>query len=255
MLGARPDLRRYRIPVGPVLSLRPELLFSLRGGRTPPEDYRKAIEQFDMLQPGERVLVAVSGGKDSLALWDLLRELGYDANIDADRPFVEVSGRKGLGVKADDLIDRWSFRPVQIVDAGVRKPLDLQIHVPVESMVEPEQSDAPALDQAITFPFGSVSVIMVLLKVARMNAFPRGIFFRSRRRIRPAFLLAAPRRRSDIPDHRLHIINNKVTFTRIPSKIIDGTKPISTRRAPANYFLRPIARFGPRRVRAFVRVR
>ena len=34
------------------------------------------------------------------------RELGYDANIDADRPFVEVSGRKGLGVKADDLIDR-----------------------------------------------------------------------------------------------------------------------------------------------------
>ena len=26
--------------------------------------------------------------------------------IDADRPFVEVSGRKGLGVKADDLIDR-----------------------------------------------------------------------------------------------------------------------------------------------------
>ena len=34
------------------------------------------------------------------------RELGYDANIEADRPFVEVSGRKGLGVKADDLIDR-----------------------------------------------------------------------------------------------------------------------------------------------------
>jgi len=34
------------------------------------------------------------------------RELGYDTSIDADRPFVEVSGRKGLGVKADDLIDR-----------------------------------------------------------------------------------------------------------------------------------------------------
>ena len=30
-----------------------------------------------MLEPGERVLVAVSGGKDSLALWDLLLELGY----------------------------------------------------------------------------------------------------------------------------------------------------------------------------------
>lgn len=36
------------------------------------------------------------------------RELGYDTNEDADRPFVEVSGRKGLGVKADDLLDRLS---------------------------------------------------------------------------------------------------------------------------------------------------
>jgi arginyl-tRNA synthetase len=34
------------------------------------------------------------------------RELGYDPSEGADRPFVEVSGRKGLGVKADDLLDR-----------------------------------------------------------------------------------------------------------------------------------------------------
>jgi arginyl-tRNA synthetase len=34
------------------------------------------------------------------------RELGYDTSEEADRPFVEVSGRKGLGVKADDLLDR-----------------------------------------------------------------------------------------------------------------------------------------------------
>jgi arginyl-tRNA synthetase len=34
------------------------------------------------------------------------RELGYDTSADSDRPFVEVSGRKGLGVKADDLLDR-----------------------------------------------------------------------------------------------------------------------------------------------------
>ena len=40
----------------------------------------KAIHQFDMLQEGERVLVAVSGGKDSLACWHILRELGYDAD-------------------------------------------------------------------------------------------------------------------------------------------------------------------------------
>ena len=39
----------------------------------------KAIHDHRMIAPGERVLVAVSGGKDSLALWDILLELGYDA--------------------------------------------------------------------------------------------------------------------------------------------------------------------------------
>ena len=40
----------------------------------------KAIERFDMLTADDRILVAVSGGKDSLAVWDLLLELGYRAD-------------------------------------------------------------------------------------------------------------------------------------------------------------------------------
>jgi uncharacterized protein (TIGR00269 family) len=40
----------------------------------------KAIADHAMLSPGERVLVAVSGGKDSLAVWDLLVDLGYAAD-------------------------------------------------------------------------------------------------------------------------------------------------------------------------------
>ena len=40
----------------------------------------RAIDDFDMVQPGDRLLVAVSGGKDSLAIWELLVELGYEAD-------------------------------------------------------------------------------------------------------------------------------------------------------------------------------
>ena len=43
------------------------------------EQVRRAVESEEMLTATDRVLVAVSGGKDSLALWDVLIELGYDA--------------------------------------------------------------------------------------------------------------------------------------------------------------------------------
>ena len=40
---------------------------------------REAIRKHRMLSPAEPVLVAVSGGKDSLALWDVLLDEGYPA--------------------------------------------------------------------------------------------------------------------------------------------------------------------------------
>jgi tRNA-5-methyluridine54 2-sulfurtransferase len=40
----------------------------------------KAIDDFDMLRAQDRILVAVSGGKDSLAVWDMLVEAGYHAD-------------------------------------------------------------------------------------------------------------------------------------------------------------------------------
>ena len=39
------------------------------------EQVRRTLDDFRMIGPGERVLVAVSGGKDSLALWDILLDL------------------------------------------------------------------------------------------------------------------------------------------------------------------------------------
>ncbi len=44
------------------------------------EQVRRAIDHFDMIRPGERILVAVSGGKDSLGAWDLLTGLGYECD-------------------------------------------------------------------------------------------------------------------------------------------------------------------------------
>jgi uncharacterized protein (TIGR00269 family) len=44
------------------------------------EQVRRAIHDHDMIHPGDRVLVAVSGGKDSLALWEILDRLGYEAD-------------------------------------------------------------------------------------------------------------------------------------------------------------------------------
>jgi arginyl-tRNA synthetase len=48
------------------------------------------------------------------------RELGYDTSEESDRPFVEVSGRKGLGVKADDLLDR--LRDKAATEVATRNP-------------------------------------------------------------------------------------------------------------------------------------
>ncbi|MBE9472559.1 MAG: adenine nucleotide alpha hydrolase family protein [Chloroflexi bacterium] len=41
---------------------------------------QRFIEKYHMFGPDDRVLVAVSGGKDSLALWDVLLQLGYRAD-------------------------------------------------------------------------------------------------------------------------------------------------------------------------------
>ena len=44
-----------------------------------PAQTQRFIEKYRMFQLADRILVAVSGGKDSLALWDVLDQLGYDA--------------------------------------------------------------------------------------------------------------------------------------------------------------------------------
>ncbi len=45
-----------------------------------PQQVERAIEKYLMFSSQERLLVAVSGGKDSLSLWDILIRLGYAAD-------------------------------------------------------------------------------------------------------------------------------------------------------------------------------
>ena len=53
---------------------------------------QRAIEKYRMFGSDDQLLVAVSGGKDSLALWDVLSQLGYRA----DGLYI------GLGIGGDD---------------------------------------------------------------------------------------------------------------------------------------------------------
>jgi uncharacterized protein (TIGR00269 family) len=45
-----------------------------------PEQTGRFIEKYEMFTHEEKILVAVSGGKDSLSLWDILQRLGYQAD-------------------------------------------------------------------------------------------------------------------------------------------------------------------------------
>jgi uncharacterized protein (TIGR00269 family) len=45
-----------------------------------PEQTERFIQKYGMFTREQRVLVAVSGGKDSLSLWDILARLGYQAD-------------------------------------------------------------------------------------------------------------------------------------------------------------------------------
>ncbi|GAC1534268.1 MAG: ATP-binding protein [Acidimicrobiales bacterium] len=71
------------------------------------EQVRKTVEEYSMFEPDDRVLVAVSGGKDSLGLWDLLIDLGYQVDglylglgIEGDAAYSTTSGSFARGFAA-----------------------------------------------------------------------------------------------------------------------------------------------------------
>jgi uncharacterized protein (TIGR00269 family) len=61
-----------------------------------PEQTERAIEHYRMFSRDDKLLVAVSGGKDSLALWDVLHRLGYAA----DGVYIDLGIDEEIGYSA-----------------------------------------------------------------------------------------------------------------------------------------------------------
>src|SRR5262245_1504113 len=97
------------------------------------EQVRRAIDAFDMIRPGDRVLMAVSGGKDSLGAWELLVDLGYetdglylglgigDYSDESGRYTRDFAAERGLKLTEIDIPAEYGFN-IETAAATVRRP-------------------------------------------------------------------------------------------------------------------------------------
>jgi tRNA-5-methyluridine54 2-sulfurtransferase len=83
----------------------------------------KAIEKFDMLSKDDRILVAVSGGKDSLAVWDLLIGLGIGEYSDVSGEYAKnFAAERGLHLITVDLRSEYGYDIPTAAKATKRVP-------------------------------------------------------------------------------------------------------------------------------------
>ena len=75
----------------------------------------RAVRSQKMFKKGDRILVAVSGGKDSLALWDILLKLGYTADA-----FYVNLGIGGYSERSLEMVRRFAN--------SVAAPLGAKLH-------------------------------------------------------------------------------------------------------------------------------
>ncbi|MCA1831575.1 MAG: tRNA(Ile)-lysidine synthetase [Actinomycetota bacterium] len=95
----------------------------------------KAVDEHRMFTKADRLLVCVSGGKDSLALWDILIDLGYDTTgyhialwtgeeyaLESREKSEKFAARRGAELVITDLRDDEGFTIETIAKEGRRTP-------------------------------------------------------------------------------------------------------------------------------------
>jgi ATP-dependent helicase Lhr and Lhr-like helicase len=156
--------RNLRVPLRGIGA---ELKVAVRTGDTPQRERQAMLrEPPDILitTPESLYLMLTSRARELFAgtRWCIVDEIhavaatkrGAHLALTLER-LVEAAGREvqriGLSATQRPLEEIARFlvgpsRSARIIDTGIRKPLDLQIQVPVESMVEPDAGGAPDLD-------------------------------------------------------------------------------------------------------------
>ena len=151
----------------PLRGIGADLSVAVRTGDTPQRERQAMLRQPPdiLITTPESLYLMLTGRAQELfaaTRWCIVDEIhavastkrGAHLALTLER-LAEAAGRDvqriGLSATQNPLEEVGRFmvgpsRTCRIVDTGVRKQLDLQIHVPVESMVEPDDTPAPELD-------------------------------------------------------------------------------------------------------------
>jgi uncharacterized protein (TIGR00269 family) len=87
------------------------------------ESVKEAFERFSLLEKGEKLFVAISGGKDSLSLLDILWRLGYDV-----QGFFIDLGIKGYSEPSREACERFcKDREIPLLIVDIKEELGMTI--------------------------------------------------------------------------------------------------------------------------------
>jgi ATP-dependent Lhr-like helicase len=151
----------------PLRGIGADLKVAVRTGDTPQKERQQMLREAPdiLITTPESLYLMLTGRAQKLfegARWCIIDEIhavaatkrGAHLALTLERLAQAAGGdvqRIGLSATQNPLEEVGRFmvgpqRKCRVVDTGMRKELDLRIHVPVESMVEPDDTGAPALD-------------------------------------------------------------------------------------------------------------